>query len=183
MPSPNCRASQLPRIRPGTPRHPPPRAGRVRVCDRVAKAPRESLCPPPASRGLSLMAIRVAESVVAAPSREEAGGLPDGGNGADHRRLPAMDAPVVIEVTDLTKRFGAGVVAVDDLSRSEERGQVVGLLGPNGAGKTTTLRALLGLIRPTSGTMAIFGETIRPGIAVLSRVGVLVEGPRFVPHL
>jgi ABC-2 type transport system ATP-binding protein len=129
------------------------------------------------------MAIRVAESVVAAPSREEAGGLPDGGNGADHRRLPAMDAPVVIEVTDLTKRFGAGVVAVDDLSFTVRRGQVVGLLGPNGAGKTTTLRALLGLIRPTSGTMAIFGETIRPGIAVLSRVGALVEGPGFVPHL
>jgi len=94
-----------------------------------------------------------------------------------------MDAPVVVEVTDLTKRFSTHVIAVDGLSFTVRRGQVVGLLGPNGAGKTTTLRALLGLVRPTSGTMAIFGETIRPGIAVLSRVGALVEGPGFVPHL
>ena len=94
-----------------------------------------------------------------------------------------MDSPAVIEVTGLTKRFGAGVLAVDDLSFTVRRGQVVGLLGPNGAGKTTTLRALLGLIRPTSGTMAIFGEIVRPGIAVLTRVGALVEGPGFVPHL
>jgi len=94
-----------------------------------------------------------------------------------------VEATPVIEVTGLTKRFGAGVLAVDDLSFSVQRGQIVGLLGPNGAGKTTTLRALLGLIRPTGGTMSIFGETVRPGIAVLSRVGALVEGPGFVPHL
>jgi len=94
-----------------------------------------------------------------------------------------VDATPVIEVTGLTKRFGAGVLAVDDLSFTVRRGQVVGLLGPNGAGKTTTLRALLGLIRPTSGTMRILGEAVGPGIAGLSRVGALVEGPGFVPHL
>jgi ABC-2 type transport system ATP-binding protein len=94
-----------------------------------------------------------------------------------------MDAGAVIEVTGLTKRFGAGVLAVDDLSFQVRPGQIVGLLGPNGAGKTTTLRALLGLIRPTSGTMTILGERVRPGIGVLSRVGALVEGPGFVPHI
>jgi len=94
-----------------------------------------------------------------------------------------MDATAVIEVTGLSKRFGAGVLAVDDLSFKVQPGQIVGLLGPNGAGKTTTLRALLGLIRPTSGTMTILGEPVRPGIGVLSRVGALVEGPGFVPHL
>jgi ABC-2 type transport system ATP-binding protein len=94
-----------------------------------------------------------------------------------------MNAVPVIEVTGLTKRFGAGVLAVDDLSFTVQRGQIVGLLGPNGAGKTTTLRALLGLIRPTSGTMTILGEAVRPGMAVLSRVGALVEGPGFLPHL
>jgi ABC-2 type transport system ATP-binding protein len=94
-----------------------------------------------------------------------------------------VNAPVVIEVAGLTKRFGAGVVAVDDLSFTVRRGEIVGLLGPNGAGKTTTLRALLGLIRPTSGSMSILGQSVRPGIPVLSRVGALVEGPGFVPHL
>jgi len=75
-----------------------------------------------------------------------------------------MDAPVVVEVTDLTKRFSTHVIAVDGLSFTVRRGQVVGLLGPNGAGKTTTLRALLGLVRPTSGTMAIFGEPSDPAL-------------------
>ena len=55
----------------------------------------------------------------------------------------------VVEIVGLSKRFGAGVLAVDDLSFTVERGQVCGLLGPNGAGKTTCLRMLLGLIRPT----------------------------------
>ncbi len=94
-----------------------------------------------------------------------------------------MGATAVIEVTGLTKRFGAGVLAVDGLSFTVQPGQIVGLLGPNGAGKTTTLRALLGLIRPTSGTMTILGEAVRPGMGALSRVGALVEGPGFVPHL
>ena len=54
-----------------------------------------------------------------------------------------MTEPVV-EIIGLSKRFGAGVLAVDDLTFAVERGQVCGLLGPNGAGKTTCLRMLLG---------------------------------------
>jgi ABC-2 type transport system ATP-binding protein len=94
---------------------------------------------------------------------------------------PAGAAAVTI--SGLTKRFRGGFLAVDDLSLSIGAGQVFGLLGPNGAGKTTTIRMLLGLVYPTAGSTAIFGETIRPGHPVLSRVGTLVEGPRFVPHL
>ena len=89
--------------------------------------------------------------------------------------------PIVIE--DLSKRYASDVLAVDRLDLIVERGSVFGLLGPNGAGKTTTLRMLVGLIRPTSGRVCIFDEMIKPGAAVLSRVGVLVEGPGFVPHL
>jgi ABC-2 type transport system ATP-binding protein len=62
-----------------------------------------------------------------------------------------------IEVDRLAKRFGA-TAAVDHLSFVVRPGTVTGFLGPNGAGKTTTLRALLGLVRPTSGT-ATFGGT------------------------
>ncbi|HEY4938468.1 MAG TPA: ABC transporter ATP-binding protein, partial [Actinomycetota bacterium] len=92
-------------------------------------------------------------------------------------------ATAAVTISGLTKRFRGGFLAVDNLSLSIGRGQVFGLLGPNGAGKTTTIRMLLGLVYPTAGGTAIFGETMRPGHPVLSRVGTLVEGPRFVPHL
>jgi ABC-2 type transport system ATP-binding protein len=86
-------------------------------------------------------------------------------------------------LVSLTKRFGENVLAVDDLSLEVERGMVFGLLGPNGAGKTTALRMMLGLIYPTSGKSYLFGELMEPGSPVLNRVGSLVEGPGFVPHL
>jgi ABC-2 type transport system ATP-binding protein len=60
-------------------------------------------------------------------------------------------------------------------------GEVYGFLGPNGAGKTTTLRMLLGLIRPTSGRVRLFGA--EPGPGSLARVGALIEGPAFYPYL
>ena len=61
----------------------------------------------------------------------------------------------VIEVERLTKRFGE-VTAVDDLSFSARRGEILGLLGPNGAGKTTTIQLLLGLTTPTTGAIRLF---------------------------
>ena len=88
-----------------------------------------------------------------------------------------------VEVHDLTKRFGADVVAVDGLSFTVAAGDVCGLLGPNGAGKTTTVRMLLGLVRPSRGTSTVLGERMCPGSPVLARVGALVERPAFVPHL
>jgi ABC-2 type transport system ATP-binding protein len=60
---------------------------------------------------------------------------------------------------------------------------ILGLLGPNGAGKTTTLRALMGLIKPDSGTITIFGREVHAGSPALSRLGAFVEGPGFLPHL
>jgi ABC-2 type transport system ATP-binding protein len=93
-----------------------------------------------------------------------------------------MTEPVV-EIVDLSKRFGAGVLAVDDLSFTVEPGQVCGLLGPNGAGKTTCLRVLLGLIRPTKGETRLFGEAVTPGTDQLRRLGALIESSAFVPHL
>lgn len=60
----------------------------------------------------------------------------------------------VIQVDRLTKRFGE-LTAVDNLSFTVHKGEIVGLLGPNGAGKTTTIHLLLGLTSPTSGTMRV----------------------------
>ncbi|TCO53069.1 alpha/beta fold hydrolase [Actinocrispum wychmicini] len=89
--------------------------------------------------------------------------------------------PLVIE--DLSKSYPGGLRAVDSLSFRVEQGQVLGLLGPNGAGKTTTLRMLMGLIRPTDGTIRVFGHRVYSGAPVLSRIGSFVEGSGFLPHL
>ncbi|MFG2647102.1 alpha/beta fold hydrolase [Streptomyces sp. NPDC048436] len=97
---------------------------------------------------------------------------------------PAL-AEVPLVIKDLSKRYAksADRYAVRDVSFSVEKGQVLGLLGPNGAGKTTTLRMLMGLIRPDAGEIRVFGQAIRPGAPVLSRVGAFVEGAGFLPHL
>jgi ABC-2 type transport system ATP-binding protein len=63
----------------------------------------------------------------------------------------------VLRTQQLTKHFGK-VVGLEGLDLEVSQGEVLGYLGPNGAGKTTTIRLLLGLIRPTSGSAAIFGE-------------------------
>ena len=59
----------------------------------------------------------------------------------------------IIEARDLVKRFGR-FVAVDHLSLTVNRGEILGFLGPNGSGKSTTIRMLCGLLRPTSGSGA-----------------------------
>jgi ABC-2 type transport system ATP-binding protein len=80
----------------------------------------------------------------------------------------------VIEVEGLTKRFGS-TLAVDDLTFSVEPGTVTGFLGPNGAGKSTTMRAILGLVRPTTGRTAILGQQYRELDEPVQRVGALLE--------
>ncbi|WP_435201210.1 alpha/beta fold hydrolase [Janibacter sp. GS2] len=96
-------------------------------------------------------------------------------------REDLTDVPLAIE--GLVKEYPDGHRAVDDVSWRAERGQVVGLLGPNGAGKTTTLRMVMGLIRPDAGSVHVLGRPVTAGAAVLGRVGALVEGPGFLPHL
>ena len=86
----------------------------------------------------------------------------------------------VLEVRDLTKRFGANV-AVDGLSFKASPGRVLGFLGPNGAGKTTTLRTLLGLTLPTSGSATVEGRSYRELEDPLKVVGAVLEGPQFHP--
>jgi len=97
-------------------------------------------------------------------------------------QLPHDEAPPV-RARGLVKRYGS-LVAVDDIDLTVERGDVYGFLGPNGAGKTTTLRMLLGLIRPSSGTVELFGrDPLRLGARALEGVAGFVEGPRFYPYL
>ena len=79
----------------------------------------------------------------------------------------------VVEVRRLTKRYG-GARGVDDLTFEVAAGEAFGFLGPNGAGKTTTIRTLLDFIRPTSGSVRVFGlDPRREGVRVHRRVGYL----------
>ena len=85
-----------------------------------------------------------------------------------------------ISVRDLTKRYGA-VAAVDSLSFDVAPGTVTAFLGPNGAGKTTTLRMLLGLAKPTSGTVTVGGTPYRRLEDPAQHVGAVLETTGFHP--
>ena len=85
-----------------------------------------------------------------------------------------------VEVRDLSKRFGK-VEAVKHLSFDVEAGRVTGFLGPNGAGKSTTLRALLGLIHPTSGTATFGGKRYEQLEHPSASVGAVLEDASFHP--
>jgi ABC-2 type transport system ATP-binding protein len=85
-----------------------------------------------------------------------------------------------VEFRDLSKRF-SGVAAVEELSFDIEAGRVTGFLGPNGAGKSTTLRALLGLVRPSSGSATFDGRRYEQLEQPAARVGAVLEDASFHP--
>lgn len=88
-----------------------------------------------------------------------------------------LEREIIIEISDLHKSY-RGFEAVKGISFKVYRGDVFGFLGPNGAGKSTTIRMILDLIRPTSGTIKLFGKLIaadREG--TLNKIGAIVEKP------
>jgi bacitracin transport system ATP-binding protein len=89
----------------------------------------------------------------------------------------------VLETINLGKAYD-GAWAVEKLHLTVRRGEIYGFLGRNGAGKTTTIRMIMGLIRPTSGEIRLFG---RPrgawGTELFRRIGVTIEYPGFYPNL
>jgi ABC-2 type transport system ATP-binding protein len=88
-----------------------------------------------------------------------------------------------IETTGLSKRYG-WVQAVDSVHLRVAPGEIYGFLGLNGAGKTTTIRALLGMIRPSAGSVKVLGQPVGPnGRGPWRRVGHLVERPAAYPEL
>jgi ABC-2 type transport system ATP-binding protein len=86
----------------------------------------------------------------------------------------------MIEISDLTKTYG-DKTAVDHLTVTVRPGVVTGFLGPNGAGKSTTMRVILGLDRPTSGTVRINGRPYAEHPAPLREVGALLDAKAFHP--
>ena len=91
-------------------------------------------------------------------------------------------SPPPVEVRGLVKRYGE-LTAVAGVDLTVNTGDVYGYLGPNGAGKTTSLRMMLGLIRPTEGTVRLFGRDPMESVQALHGVAGFVEAPTFYPYL
>lgn len=89
----------------------------------------------------------------------------------------------MIEVENYTKLYG-DIVAVQSLSFSVQAGDVLGLVGPNGAGKTTTLRAIAGILQPTSGKIRIAGIDLSDNpVAAKSRLAFIPDEPQLFDYL
>ncbi|MEF2248527.1 ABC transporter ATP-binding protein [Paenibacillus sp. IITD108] len=89
----------------------------------------------------------------------------------------------ILQTNRLTKKLD-GIPVVNDVNVRMKKGEIYGFLGPNGAGKTTTIRMLLGLAKPTAGSVHIFGKDMkRERLSVLCKVGSLVEYPSYYGHL
>jgi ABC-2 type transport system ATP-binding protein len=97
--------------------------------------------------------------------------------------MPSNRLPSMIIVKDVTKRY-ARAVAVDQISFSVAKGQIVGFLGPNGAGKTTTMRILTCFLSPSSGTASVAGfDVLEQPFEVKKRIGYLPETPPLYPEM
>jgi ABC-2 type transport system ATP-binding protein len=89
----------------------------------------------------------------------------------------------MIDVRALTKTYDS-VIAVRDLSFTARNGEVLGLVGPNGAGKTTTLRSLVGIVNPTSGTIAVDGHDLaHDPLEAKRRVAFIPDEPQLFEYL
>ncbi len=98
-----------------------------------------------------------------------------------HETTQQCDNRPAIEISGLTKVYGSGTRAVDDVTLSIRPGQVFGLLGPNGAGKTTIIKMLGGLVTPTAGIVRLNGyDVARRRSAAVLQLGAVLEGSRNV---
>ncbi len=89
---------------------------------------------------------------------------------------------MIIEVTNLTKYY-RNTKAIENLSFSISEGEIVGFVGPNGAGKTTTIRIILGLLKPTSGKVLVFGKSVEKNYAAINRqVGYIPSEVNYYPN-
>jgi ABC-2 type transport system ATP-binding protein len=89
----------------------------------------------------------------------------------------------MIEIRNLSKSFGP-ITAVDDVSFSVDRGEVLGFLGPNGAGKSTTMKMLTGFLTPSGGTASICGhDVLSQPLAAKQKMGYLPEGAPLYPDM
>lgn len=90
----------------------------------------------------------------------------------------------IIQTHDLCKQYGSAL-RVSHLNLNVPEGSIYGFLGPNGAGKSTTLKMILGLVRPTAGSIRVLGKDMDSSnrLSVLRQVGSLIESPSYYGHL
>lgn len=90
----------------------------------------------------------------------------------------------IIQTHDLCKQYG-NALRVSHLNLNVPEGSIYGFLGPNGAGKSTTLKMILGLVRPTAGSIRVLGKDMNNAnrLSVLRQVGSLIESPSYYGHL
>ena len=88
----------------------------------------------------------------------------------------------IVELKEVTRKFD-GVNAVDGLSLSLGKGEIMGFLGTNGAGKTTTIKMLIGLLKPSAGRVALFGDGDPSDPAVRAKIGYMPEIAYYYPYL
>jgi len=86
---------------------------------------------------------------------------------------PEDPTPPMVEIKHLVKQFDK-LHAVNDLDMTIQAGETFGLIGPNGSGKTTLIRMIVGLLRPTGGSIRIFGERI-PNSKVAAKMGYMTQ--------
>jgi len=90
---------------------------------------------------------------------------------------------LIISTYNLSKQYG-NTYGVKNVNLSVSEGDIYGFLGPNGAGKTTTLKMILGLTKPTEGSVKVFGKDLEKNRQlILSQVGSLIESPSYYAHL
>lgn len=88
----------------------------------------------------------------------------------------------IVELKEVTRKFD-GVNAVDGLTLSLGKGEIMGFLGTNGAGKTTTIKMLIGLLKPSAGRVALFGDGDPSDPAVRAKIGYMPEIAYYYPYL
>src|SRR5271165_4706000 len=94
-------------------------------------------------------------------------------------------SPAAVELRNVSKHFGDGVHAVDNISFTVDPGKIVALLGPSGCGKTTTLRLINRLEEPTSGNVFVRGEDIhrQPPERLRRSIGYVIQEGGLFPHI
>ena len=92
-----------------------------------------------------------------------------------------MSESFAVDVENVSKSFG-GVKALDGVTLRVKQGEIYGLLGPNGAGKTTLIRAIVGLIAPSGGTVTVLGKRI-PNVDILRQIGYMTQQAALYPGL
>ena len=84
-----------------------------------------------------------------------------------------MDKNIVINITNVKQQFGK-LIALNNINMNIKKGEIIGFLGPSGSGKTTLVKAIIGMLKPTSGKITVFGTEV-PSLSIVDRIGYMAQ--------